>query len=117
MQKAVDMLQKANASPERMSKAYWGLNLAAFNYMRNQQDTENFLNKSIAYHLKSPEIDTLFLLNTMHGSGYMALLSGNYENAIETLENGITLFDQYQVKEDKENKIGRASVRKRENKN
>jgi len=105
MQKAVDILQKANASAERISKAYWDLNLAAFNYMRNQQDTEKFLNKSIAYHLKSADVDTMFLLNTMHGSGYMALLSGNYEKSIETLGNGITLFDQYQVKKDKENDL------------
>lgn len=105
MQDAVGILEKANAGAERISKAYWDLNLAAFNYMRNQQDTEKFLNKSIEYHLKSPEIDTLLLLNTMHGSGYMAMLSGNYDKSIETLEKGVALFDQYQTKNDKDNNL------------
>lgn len=105
MQDAVDVLLKANASPERISKAYWDLNLAAFNYMRNQQDTEKFLNKSIEYHLKSPEIDTLLLLNTMHGSGYMALLSGNYDKSIETMEKGIALFEQYEGRENEDSNL------------
>ncbi|TDS58145.1 CHAT domain-containing protein [Myroides indicus] len=102
MQEAVTVLQIANASPERISKAYWDLNLAAFNYMRNQEDTERYLNKSIDYHLKSSEIDTLLLLNTMHGSSYMGILSGNYQKAITTLEQAIALFDQYQIKEEQD---------------
>tara|TARA_R110000850_G_scaffold150497_1_gene273312 strand:- start:229927 stop:232977 length:3051 start_codon:yes stop_codon:yes gene_type:complete len=105
MQNAVDTLRKANATAEIISKAYWDLNLAAFNYMGNQKDTEAFLNKSIEYHLKSSKLDTLFLLNTMHGSIYMGILSGNYEKSIETFKKGIELFDQYQVKEDKDKNL------------
>lgn len=105
MQDAVTTLQKAKADPERISKAYWNLNLAAFNYMRNQEDTEKFLNKSIEYHLKSSQIDTLLLLNTMHGSGYMATLSNNYEKAITTLEKAITLFKQYKNKKEQDDNL------------
>ncbi len=105
MQNAVDTLRAAKAGADRISKAYWILNLAAFNYMGNHKDTESFLNKSMEYHLKSPKIDTLFLLNTMHGSIYMGILSGNYEKSIETFKNGIELFDQYQVKEGKNNNL------------
>src|SRR5690554_4244428 len=35
----------------------------------------------------------------------MSMLSGNYEKSIETSEKGIALFDQYRVKEDKENNL------------
>lgn len=105
MQRATDSLVAANATPERISKAYWDLNMAAFNYMRNREDTEKYLNKSIEYHLKSPEIDTLHLLNTMHGSGYMSILSGKYDAAIKTLEQAVELFEQYRVKEDTEHNL------------
>lgn len=105
MQEAVQLMVNANAEPERLRKAYWDLNLAAFNYMRDQADTEKFLNKSIEYHLKCAEIDTIFLLNTMHGSSYMGILSGRYAAAIETLEDGINLFNEYQTKSDKENDL------------
>lgn len=105
MQEAVATLQKANAKPERISKAYWNLNLVAFNYMRNQEDTEKYLNKSIEYHLKSSKIDTLLLLNTMHGSAYMGILSSNFEKAITTLESAITIFNQFQNKKEQDNNL------------
>lgn len=107
MQEAAEMLLKANSSPERISKAYWDLNLAAFNYMRNQEDTKKFLNKSIEYHLKSSQIDTVLLLNTMHGSGYMSFLSGDYKKAITTFEKAIDIFNHYKIKdEDNYNLLG-----------
>lgn len=107
MQNAVDTLISSKASSNRISKAYWDLNLAAFNYMQDQIATEKFLNKSIEYHMKGTEIDTLFLLNTIHGASYMEILSGKYDQAIEKLEKGITLFENYKVKENSEyNVIG-----------
>jgi len=107
MQNAVDTLIASKASPNRISKAYWGLNLAAFNYMHDQAATEKFLNKSIEYHMKGTEIDTLFLLNTIHGASYMEVLSGKYDQAIEKLEKGIDLFEKYKVKDNSEyNVIG-----------
>ena len=105
MQRATDSLLAAPAPPERISKAYWDLNMAAFNYMRNREDTEKYLNKSIEYHLKSPVIDTVFLLNTMHGSGYMSTLSGNYTAAIATLKKAEDLIKEYEFKETKDQNL------------
>lgn len=105
MQNAVDTLIASNASHTRISKAYWDLNLAAFNYMHDREATEEFLNKSIEYHMKGTEIDTLFVLNTIHGASYMEILSGKYDQAIEKLEKGIDLFEKYKVKENSEYNI------------
>src|SRR5690606_30447292 len=71
-------------------------------YMYNQPDAEIYLDSAFVYHSKSQQSDTLFLIEAMEFSGFMSVLSHAYEKAIEVSENGLKLFDQYGVKNNKD---------------
>lgn len=98
MQDAAKTLKKADADPERMSKVYRRLAENAFDYMYNPKDAEKHLETAFEYVDKSSEKDTLFLIEMMQFSGYMNILSRNYDKAIKTSEKALELFDWYDAK-------------------
>lgn len=98
MQRSLSTLLSENAPSERIYKAYWVLGQKAFDYMHNQPDAKAYLDSAFTYHAKMQQKDTLFLVEAMEFSGYMSVLSHEYEEAIEISENAIKLFDQYTVK-------------------
>jgi CHAT domain-containing protein len=94
MQNAVEMLQKNNADPSRMSKVYRRLAENAFDYMYKGQDADKYLAKAFDYFDKTAEKDTLYLVDMMDFSGYMKVMSRNFEESIAASEKAIELLDQ-----------------------
>src|SRR5690606_38129158 len=95
MQNAVDMLRKNNVDPIRMSKVYSRLAENAFDYMYKEQDADKYLAKAFDYFDKSAEKDTLYLIDMLDFSGYMKVMSRNFEESIAASEKAIELLDQF----------------------
>jgi len=94
MQNAVDILQKNNTDPSRMSKVYRRLAENAFDYMYKGEDVDKYLAKAFDYFDKAAEKDTLYLVDLMNFSGYMKVMSRNFEESIAVSEKAIELLDQ-----------------------
>lgn len=94
MQNAVDLLQKTNAEPNRISKVYFRLAEIAFDYMHKGQDAEKYMEAAFDYYDKASEKDTLYLIDMMDFSGYIKIMSRNFEESIATSKKAIELLDQ-----------------------
>lgn len=103
MQNAVDVLQKSNADPHRMSTVYRRLAENAFDYMYKGQDADKYLTKAFDYFDKTADKDTLYLVEMMDFSGYMNIMSRNFEKSIATSEKAIKLLDQLGLKNNEGN--------------
>ncbi|MBB4118372.1 CHAT domain-containing protein [Mesonia hippocampi] len=102
MQNAIDTLQEANAAPERMSRVNRRLAENSFDYMYNPKEAEKYLGKAFNYFSETTQKDTIYLIEMLEFSGYMKILSRDYEEAIKTNEKGLKLFDELKVKSDKD---------------
>jgi len=99
LKKSVDNLVNLHAKPKRLFQSYRRLYMFAHNYMRNMEESKVYTDKSIAEHFKCKKIDSLVLLKTMHGSGVVARVLGEFTNAIKTFDKAKAFYEATKVKD------------------
>ena len=99
LQNQIIRLEEFNAKPERLYQAYRRLYIFAHNYIRNMADTDDYISKSIEYHLKSKAIDSTTLLRTLHSSGVISREVGRLQSSIETFKNAEEFYGHLKVKD------------------
>ncbi len=95
----IEKLEKFKASPERKFQAYRRLYIFAHNYMRDMEETNFYISKSIQEHFKCKKIDSLVLLKTMHSLGVISRELGMFDNAINTFSKAEQFYNSQQVKD------------------
>src|SRR5690554_4280836 len=105
MKDAAETLKKVQANPERLSEVNNTLAITAYNYMHNPKDGQKHIDIALDYFNKTSKKDTLNLVKMMEFSGYMKVLSRDYDTAIQTFYKAIELLNQYNVKDDEFLKI------------
>ncbi len=99
LKKKINKLEKLGAKPERMYQTYRRLYIFAHNYMRDMEETNIYIEKSINAHLKCKKIDSLVLLKTMHSMGVVSRELGMFKKAINTFSKAEEFYNSQKVKD------------------
>ena len=99
LQSEVRQLETFKTSSKRLYQTYMSMYNIANNSMRNLQDADVYISKSLDYHYKSQEIDSLVLLNTLHKSGVTSREMGRLDMAIKRFKDTENLYSQLKIKD------------------
>ena len=99
LKKSVDNLVSLHAKPKRLFQSYRRLYMFAHNYMRNMEEAKVYVDKSIAAHFECKKIDSLVLLKTMHSSGVIARVLGEFSDAIKAFDKAKVFYEATKVKD------------------
>ncbi|WP_179318930.1 CHAT domain-containing protein [Winogradskyella helgolandensis] len=86
LQSQILELEARNAKPERLYQAYRRMYIIAHNFIRNMEDTEVYVGKSIAYHYQCETIDSLVLFKGLHTSGVISREVGKLNKSVEVFK-------------------------------
>ncbi|WP_417195307.1 CHAT domain-containing protein [Bizionia sp.] len=92
LQSQILELEESGAEPERLYQAYRRMYIFAHNYMRNMRDTDKYVAKSIDYHYKCQEIDSVVLMKTLHTSGVVSRVVGRLNASVAVLKKAEDLY-------------------------
>ncbi|WP_405574019.1 CHAT domain-containing protein [Winogradskyella sp. Asnod2-B02-A] len=98
LQGKVIQLETFKTSPKRLYETYLSMYNIANKSMRNLQDADVYISKSLDYHYKSQEIDSLVLLKTLHKSGVTSREMGRLDMAINRFKDAVNLYSQLKIK-------------------
>lgn len=99
LKKNIQKLEELGAKPERMFQAYRRLYIFAHNYLRNMEETNFYISKSIDAHFKCEKIDSVVMLKTMHSLGVISRELGMFDNAINTFSEAETFYKSQKMKD------------------
>ncbi|WP_040279363.1 CHAT domain-containing protein [Psychroserpens damuponensis] len=99
LQSQILELEARNAKPERLYQAYRRMYIIAHNFIRNMEDTDVYVGKSIAYHYRCKTIDSLVLLKSLHGSGVVSREVGKLNKSVKVFKEAERFYGFMTIKD------------------
>lgn len=94
-----DLITSKKAEPLKIAKVYRRLGMLAHNQFRDMKGSYSYTAKSIKYHKKSKEIDSVILSNTLHTMAVLSRELNKLEESIDYSQRVITLYEEMVVKD------------------
>ncbi|GEQ85192.1 hypothetical protein ULMS_07000 [Patiriisocius marinistellae] len=89
----VKELENYNPKPEQIYQVYRRVSISAYDYLRDMEEADKYVKKSIDAHLNSDQIDSILLLKNLHSRGMVLREKGDLNKALKIFDEGIKFFE------------------------